>query len=357
MNVAIRGLGAWLPLHVRLNAAWPKEFATNAYAFGDRTFNDIPLAKDAESAAILEEYLMAEASDPFLGTTERRVADPAFTTADAETLAAKAALADAGVNAADVDVILSNTLVPDRIAPTSGVVVAHRIGATRALAQGIDSVCASAVTQLQVACAYVESGLARTVLLTQSHLVCRVLDMMHPAAPGLGDAASALVVCREGKLRVRSTYATTHGEYADAVTWTRGRDAETDTPWWQAGGAFSLGSRNSKQVKLLMRDTVSYGAQTINEAAARASVNAQDIKALASVQPRGFIPTAIARRLNLAPNAAVTTFDRISHVGACGVVFNLIEALKTRDLPSGSAIALYGQGAGFTRAAAVLETL
>ena len=104
-----------------------------------------------------------------------------------------------------------------------------------------------------------------------------------------------------------------------------------------------------------MRDTVSFGAQTISEAAKRANMDVKDIKALASVQPRGFIPAAIAKRLGLAPSIAVTTYDRIAHIGGSGVVMNLLETLKTRNLSPGSPIALYGQGTGFTRAAAIVE--
>jgi 3-oxoacyl-[acyl-carrier-protein] synthase III len=355
MNVSIRGLGTWLPKAVRANDAWPEAFAISAHNMGDRTFNDIPRADDPEAAAILEEHLAAEARDPFLGTTQRHVADSAITSAEAETFAAQAALADAGVDGSEVDIVFSNTAVLDRVMPGAAVTVAHRVGAKRALAQGIESACASALTQLDVACAYIESGLARTVLLTQSHLFWRTLEPMHPASPGLGDAATALVVTREGKLRVRSTFAITHGEFGNAVTWVRGHDDETDTPWWKSGGDFHLGSRDPKQVKQLMRDTVSFGAQTIREAAARAQVEVSQIRALASVQPRGFIPGAIAKRLGLSPEVAVTTYDRIAHVGACGPVMNLVESLKSRSLSAGATIALYAQGAGFTRAAAMLE--
>ena len=355
MNVSIRGLGFWLPQTIRANDAWPESFALQAHRHGDRTFNDIPPADDPEAAAILEEHLAAEAKDPFLGATQRRIADPSMTAADAETLVAQAALADAKIDGSEVDIVLSNSLVPDRIVPSTAVKVAHRIGAKRALAEGVESACASALTQLQTACAYVESGLARTVLRTQSHLIWRVFPLMHPASPGLGDGATAIVVAREGRLKIRSTFAVTHGNYADAVTWVRGADDETDVPWWKSGGDFQVGSRNAKQVKELMRDTVSFGAQAIKEATERAHAQVEQIRAISSVQPRGFIPAAIAKRLGLPAERAVTTYERIAHVGVCGPVFNLVETLKSRQLSQGAMIALYAQGAGFTRAAAILE--
>lgn len=355
MNACIRGIGTWLPKTIRTNDAWPAEFASGAHLAGDRTFNDIPPPDDPIAAAIVEQHLIAEASDPFLGATRRHIAEESVLASDAEFLAAQAALADAGIDASDVDVILSNALVPDRVAPSPAVKVAHRLGAHRALAQGIESTCASALTQIEMARAYVESGLARVVLLTQSHLLLRTVPLMHPASPGLGDVATAFIVARGGGLSIRSTFAITHGEYANAVVWARGPDDETDTPWWKSGGEFRLGSRDSRGVKILMRDTVSYGARTVRETATRANVGVEDIGVLVSVQPRGFIPAAIAKRLDLPPERAVCTYDRIAHVGVCGPIFNLAEARKSGRLTSGTIVAIYGQGAGFTRAAAILE--
>jgi 3-oxoacyl-[acyl-carrier-protein] synthase-3 len=355
MNVAIVGLGTWLPERVRGNDAWPASFSERDHSLGDRTFNDIPTSEDPVAAAIVARDLLLEARDPFLGTSRRRIAEDSVTAVEAETRAARVALADAGLGGANVDLVLSNSMVPDRVAPPSAPGVAHALGAERALAVGVEAVCASAVVQLAVAQAYVESGMAEVVLITQSHLMLRTMPLLHPAAPGLGDGASAVVVARGRGLRLRSNFAVTHGDYARAVTWMRGKDDEADPPWWQHGAPFRLGSRAPEQAKRLMRETVSYGAATVREAAARAGVPPQSIAVLASVQPRGFVPGAIAERLGLPRERAVTTYGDIAHVGVCGPLFNLERARNEGLLAAGSIVALYAQGAGFTRAAALLE--
>jgi 3-oxoacyl-[acyl-carrier-protein] synthase-3 len=305
--------------------------------------------------AILARDLAAEASDPFLGAKRRHVADDAISSSDAETFAAQAALADAGVRGADVDLVLSYSIVPDRIGLPAGGTVAHRIGAQRALALNVESACATTVAQLEVARAYLESGMAKVVLLTQSHLLLRSFPLAHPASPGLGDAATALVLAHGSGLALRSTFAVSHGEYAQAVTWVRGRDDHSDVPWWKAGGNFCIGSRAPELTKLLMRDTVSFGANTVLEATARAGVDVERIAVLASVQPRGFMPGAIAERLGLPRAAGISTYDEIAHVGACGPVFNLRRARERGWLRPGALAAFYAQGAGFTRAAAVIQ--
>lgn len=354
--VSVVGIGTWLPERVRGNDAWPATFGVREHNAGDRTFNDIPESRDPIAAAILARDLAAEAADPFLGTARRRHANDATSAAEAESEAALAALADATLEGSDVDLVLSYSIVPDRVTPPTAASIALRIGAERAAAFGIDAVCATAVMQLEIARAYIESGQAKVVLLTQSHLMLRTVPLLHPAAPGLGDGASALVVARGPGLAIRSTFGITHGQYARAVTWVRGRDDESDPPWWKAGGDFHAGSRAPEQAKVLMQETVSYGADTVQRAAARAGIDVERISVLAAVQPRGFIPGAIAERLGLPRERAVSTYDAIAHVGACGPVFNLQRARDAGALTPGAIIGLYGQGAGFTRAAALLET-
>ena len=355
MTIAIVGVGTWLPEAIRTNDAWPPTFAANALGKGDRTFNDIPPSEDSEAAAIVARDLEAETRDPFLGAKLRHVADDSVTAAEAEASAGLAALRDAGIGPGDVDLVLSNSIVPDRLMPSTAAAVAHRIGATRALALGVDAACASSVVQLDVARAYITAGLASTVLLVQSHLLLRAMPMEHPASPGLGDGASAMVVTRGTGLTIRSTFARTHGEHAIAVTWVRGQDDTADAPWWKAGGDYRLGSRAPDRAKILMRETVSFGAATIRSAAERASIGVAELAVVASVQPRGFIPGAIAERLGLPRARAVTTYDLVAHLGACGPVFNLARARALGRAPRGTFLAMYGQGAGFTRAAAILE--
>jgi 3-oxoacyl-[acyl-carrier-protein] synthase-3 len=353
--VSIVGVGTWLPERVQDNTAWPEAFAQRALSTGDRTFNDIPASRDPVAAAILAHDLALEANDAFLGARLRHRADDSVTAVDAETWAAQVALAQAGIAPDQVDLVLSYGIVPDRITPSGAGAVAHRLGATRALAFGVDAACATAITQLEIAHAYIASGLANVVVLTQSHLMLRTVPLLHPAAPGLGDGATAMVVARGPGLAIRATYGVTHGEYMNAVAWVRGRDDASDPPWWKQGGDLHIGSRVPEQAKLLMQETVSYGAETVRSVVTRAGVDVERIAVLASVQPRGFIPGAIAERLGLPRERAVTTYDVIAHVGASGPVFNLVRAQERGMLVPGAIIALYGQGAGFTRAAALLE--
>lgn len=356
MRASVVGIGQWFPEHVRENSEWSEDFIERSrQRAGDRTLVDI-LAGDADPCQqIAARHLAREASDPFLGTTRRRVAELQTTASQAEAHAARAALHDAGVEADEVDVILSWAIVPDRISPSNACRVGYELKARRAWCMGIDAACASVVTGLNMAASMIEAGRAHTVVLTQSHWVTRAMPMLHPASPNLGDGAAALVVRATERAGIRTTFAVTEGEYCDAVTWCRGKTPEADPPWWQPGDSFYLGSLDSEAAQALMRDTVRVGVDTVRELMGRARAPVESLDVLAAIQPRRWVPAAIAEGLGLDPHRAPQTFDEYAHLGGAGVVVNLLAARDAGLLKRGARVALYAQGAGFTRAAALLE--
>ncbi|MES1172963.1 MAG: 3-oxoacyl-[acyl-carrier-protein] synthase III C-terminal domain-containing protein [Myxococcales bacterium] len=356
MPARISGLGRWFPEQVRENSAWPEAFGEAMHKRqGDRTLVDVPSDERDPMLRIVKRYLAEEDGDPFLGARERRVAEAKMTSAEAEANAGRAALADAGLDAGEVDAIFSWALVPDRLMPSNACRVGDLIGAKRAWSATVDTACASPVAQLNLAAALIESGRARHVLLTQSHLATRTFPMLHPAAPSVGDGASAMLVSKSETRGILQAFSMTHGEHHDAVVWCRGKTDESDPPWWEAGGPLSMGSRNLEATRSLMQDTVPTAARTVAELAQLASFAVDSIDVLVSVQPRRWVPLAIAEALGLSPNAAVQTYQQYAHLGGVGPVINLIAARDAGKLTPGARVVMYAQGAGFTRAAVALS--
>lgn len=352
MHARIAGLGQWLPERIRTNATWPPNFAAIAKASDRRELVEIDAKVTCRADEITAAYMAREASDAFLGATERRVAEPTVTAPEAESAAAMAALNDARLSPGDVDVILSWALVPERVSPPSAPKVAHIIGANKAYAMGTDAACASTVTQIELAAALIESGRAKHVLLTQSHLLTRLFKLIHPASPTVGDAATAMVVSASDVPSILKAVAHSDGQYYEAVTWCRG--AVKDPPWWEPGSGYYLGSRDIAGAHELVRSTVRLAAQTVTELAAKNGVSVDDFDVLASVQPRRWIPSAIVEALG-ARMVAPHTFDQLGHLGGCGVVTNLLAARSDGVIKSGTRVVLYAQGGGFTRAATLIH--
>ncbi|MCA9646954.1 MAG: hypothetical protein H6718_23910 [Polyangiaceae bacterium] len=352
MRARITGLGAWYPEQVRTNADWPQEFAERGRSSNRRELVDVRVEDDPREA-LGKRYLAAEADDPFLGARKRRVAPADVNSCLAESKAGAAALLDAGVSPDEVDVVMSWAAVPDRVVPPSAPRVADLLGIRRAMALGLEASCATSVAQLGLAAALIESGRARCVLLTQSHMMTRAFPLMHPASPNVGDAATAMVVCAAERRGIGTLHAVTHGEYYPAVTWCRGK--EEDPPWWKAGPDYYPGSLAPELARSLIAQTVHIGMSTVSELLVRAHVRGNEINVFASVQPRRWVPGAIAEAAGLAAAHVPVTFDEYAHLGACGVVSNLLDARANGHLAEGSKSVLFAQGAGLTRAAILVD--
>ncbi len=355
---AIAGIGAWYPEEVRRNQDYPPDFMQRAKRSRQRTFNDITLSEDP-SLRVTEEFIEAERHDPFLGVQERRVAPLQMTAVEAETRAARRALEDASLAPEAIDCVISYSAVPDRPTPPAASGVAAELGIRGALCLGMDVACATALVQLSTACALIAAGRASNVLLTQSHLMLRTFPILHPASPCIGDASTALVVSRHGRWPVMTCHAVTHQDHYRSVTWIREIEAEhvdpDDTPWWHPGGAFRVGSLDLDGAKTLQRDTVAFGAQTLREGAESIGLDLERIGLLASAEPRGWVPKGILRVLGLDESLAASVYSDRAHLGASGCIANLEHAYRSGRTNQPGVIALYAQGAGFTRATALLE--
>ena len=205
VTISIVGIGTWLPETVRTNDAWPPSFRQNRQSAATERSTTSRLRRPL-AAALVERDLSPKRTIRSSGRSGATSPTGALA-ADAEIAAAARALADARVAPADVDLVLSYSIVPDRLTPTAAPsLTASALASARLL--GVDAACASSITQLDVARAYIDSGLARVVLLVQSHLLLRAMPMEHPASPGLGDGATALVVTRGAGLAIRETFRT-----------------------------------------------------------------------------------------------------------------------------------------------------
>ncbi len=109
---------------------------------------------------------MVDTSDEWIqsrtGIRERRVAAAHETTASMAAVAAKRAIAVAGLEPDDIDIILLATLTPDYWMPSTAALVKEAIGNTRAFAMDVSAACSGFVYAYSVAQAYITSGMART---------------------------------------------------------------------------------------------------------------------------------------------------------------------------------------------------
>lgn len=351
----IVGLGQYIPDNIRRNDDWSPEMIESFQAHMNRELIDVRSEEYQGLDAYTLEGCKLEAGDPFLGCLERRIVSPTTTAFEGELHAAKMALTNAKIVPSKIGAVFSGTTVPEVPNFPLAYKIGHQLGCTNFFGAGIDVACASGIIHLELARNLIDSGSYNYILLTQSHFMSRGIPMGHPASPCIGDAASAILVGPNnhvGGHPVISIKAETHGEYFDAVMWRR---KDGPQAWFKGGDAYYLGSFDKEAARYLVLNTIRLGAQTTIEALEKASLSPQDLGFFVSVNPRDWIPYGIVKQMGLTEDKTLSTYKKYGHFGGAGPWVNLQEAESTNRLKSGDIIGIYAQGAGFTRAAAIIE--
>jgi 3-oxoacyl-[acyl-carrier-protein] synthase III len=280
--------------------------------------------------------------------TRRRATDETVVFAGIQ--AGRAALEDANIGSNAIDYVISSGALPD-LAATHSTRIAAGLGIRGVPCLDIDVACAGPVVQLQLALALIASGQANKVLATQGNLFTRVMPEQDRARHYLGDAGTAFIVPRSSQ---QVSFAIeSDGAFAEAVV--LDRIDGSSVPWYLPGERIVIGSRDPAAAAKLVANTLRYAARSIESACVKVGLLTRELDVVAVMHPRAWVPRGIARLLGVGAERAPCTFEQYAHIGGCGPIVNLIEARRRGILRPGARVALYAQGAGFTRAAAVLR--
>ncbi len=142
-----------------------------------------------------------ETSDEWIvtrtGIRERRYAAPDQAASDLAVIAAERILESAGVEGAEVDMVIVPTATPDHAFPSTAALVADRLGARNAAAFDLSAACSGFVYGLAQATGLIEAGIARTVLVVGAEVLSRVTDHDDRATCILfADAAGGALITR-----------------------------------------------------------------------------------------------------------------------------------------------------------------
>src|SRR3954465_1956387 len=137
------------------------------------------------------------------GIGSRRRATKTMRVRDLAADAARAALADAQMDASEVDTVLVATLAADELTPNAAPQVAHAIGATGAGAVDVGAACTGFLSALSIGAGLIESERAQNVLVVGAEIMSRFVDVDDRSTAGLfGDGAGAVLLApgRGGRL-------------------------------------------------------------------------------------------------------------------------------------------------------------
>ena len=300
---------------------------------------------------------MVDTSDEWIvsrtGIRERRVAAAHETTASMAAVAGARAIAVAGLDPDDIDLILLGTLTPDYWMPSTAALVKEAIGNTRAAAMDVAAACSGFVYAYSMGHAYVKSGLARHVLVIGAELLTRFLDFTDRGTCILfGDGAGAVVLSASdepgGGLGFELT---TEPQGAYMI-------------WLPSGGAKSPPSaetiaRGEHYIRMEGKETYRFATRTLASTAMtaveRSGLSADDIALFIPHQANIRIIEAVAKGLGLPMDRFYVNVDRFGNTSAASVPLALAEAVDTGRVKVGDRICLVAFGAGFTSGAVVVE--
>ncbi|HEX5240819.1 MAG TPA: beta-ketoacyl-ACP synthase III [Candidatus Limnocylindrales bacterium] len=300
---------------------------------------------------------MVETSDEWItsrtGIRERRVAAAHETTASMGAVAGLRAIRTAGIDPDDIDLILLGTLTPDYWMPSTAALVKEAIGNTRAAAMDVAAACSGFVYGLATAQAWIESGLAKHVLVIGAELLTRFLDYSDRSTCILfGDGAGAVVLSASdqpgGALGVELT---TEPQGAYMI-------------WLPAGGSKSPPSaetiaRGEHFIRMEGRETYRFATKTMAttalESVRKSGLTPDDVKLFIPHQANIRIIEAVAKGLDLPMDRMYTNVAKYGNTSAASIPIALAEAVNEGHLEVGDRVTIVAFGAGFTSGGVTIE--
>ena len=288
------------------------------------------------------------------GIRERRVAAAHETTATLSAIAAKRAIAVAGLSPDDIDVILVATLTPDYWMPSTGALVKEAIGNTRAAAMDVMAACSGFVYAYSVADAYVRSGAFKHALVVGAETLSRFLDFSDRGTCILfGDGAGAVVLSAsdEDGGGLQGLEMTTDPDGAYMI-------------WLPSGGSRSPATgqtlaRGEHYVRMEGRETYRYATKTMATTALKAIERAgwqpDEIDLFIPHQANVRIIESVAKGLGLPMEKMFINLDRYGNTSAASVPIALAEAVDSGRIKIGDKVVLVAFGAGLTSGGIALE--
>ena len=273
------------------------------------------------------------------GIEERRHAAPGETLVDLAARAGASALAQAQVDALDVDLLLVATATPDAVLPATAPLVAHALGATRAGALELGAACTGFISGLSVAAAAVESGRAETVLVIGAEILSRYVDPSdRGTAPIFGDGAGAGLVTRtDGPGRIGPVVLGADG----------------------AGGPSLCASRERGVIEMdgpeVFRHAIARMGEATLAACERAGVELADVDLFVYHQANARILRSLTQRLGLDPEKVVDCIGPHGNTSAASIPIALDAARRDGRLIDGATVLVSAFGAGFTWGGVILE--
>ena len=318
-----------------------------------------PVAKISAAARYLPDHVMTNAdlermvdtSDSWIrertGIAERRIAAEGQSTTDMGARAANRALAKAGLEPSDVDLIIVTTATPDRWLPSTACEVQSRIGASRSsLAFDLHAACTGFLYAVSMAEGYVAAGRGEVVLVVSSEKMSSILNWEDRATCVLfGDGAGAVVVQpSENGEGILSSFHRSDGDMADLLQRPAGGAARPLDEAVLREKEHLMQMSGREVFKSAVRSMAKAGRTVLREA----GLDSGNVDIMVPHQANIRIIESTARYSRIPMEKVFVNLDRYGNISSATIPVGLDEAEEEGLIGPGSLVLMTSFGAGLT---------
>jgi 3-oxoacyl-[acyl-carrier-protein] synthase-3 len=288
---------------------------------------------------------MVETTDEWIvartGIKERHIAADDEFTSDLACQAAKNAISSAGINAADIDLIIVATTTPDKIFPSVATMVQRKLGISGSPAFDMQAVCSGFVYALATADNFIKAGSAKCALVIGADTFSRITDYNDRGNCILwGDGAGAVILQTSDQQGVISTHLHADGNYETMLHVPR-RTEGPDTVVMEGNPVFKMAVNTLDQI--------------VDETLAANHMQKTDIDWLVPHQANIRILQATAKKLEMPMDRVVVTVDKHGNTSAASIPLALDVAVRDGRIQRGDVILMEAFGGGFTWGSALIK--
>lgn len=297
---------------------------------------------------------MVETNDRWIvertGIRERHIACPTIATSDMAVEAAKAALAQRGIEASELDAILICTVTPDMLFPSTACLVQDRLGAAGAWGFDLVAACSGFVYGLTVAANLVMSGTHRKVLVIGADTMSRILDYTDRTTCILfGDGAGAVIV--EPTEEAESGFI----GHVNEIDGSGGQFLKMPAGGSRLPASAETVAQRLHYVKQEGQQVFKYAVRKMYELCDtilnKHGLTPADVKLLIPHQANKRIIVATAERLGLSEEQFVLNIEKYGNTTAATIPLATRDAIEAGRLKKGDIVLFAAVGAGYTAGA------
>lgn len=300
---------------------------------------------------------MVDTSDEWIvkrtGISERRILDNNSLISELGGKSAEKALANAGLKAEDIDLIIATTSTPDYLCPSMACLVQKYIGAVNAAAFDLNAACTGFVYGLTVAEKFISSGFYKHILLVACEGLSRTIDWEDRNSCVLfGDGSGAAVIGPvEDGYGIIASYLGADGSNGHLITIPCCSITEADLEHRPRENKRALWLDGSEVFKFAVRMM----PEATEKVLEKAGMTKDDIDLIIPHQANIRIIDGAAKRLGIPPEKVFTNVHKYGNISSASIPVALEEAVNAGQVKKGYNIVLVGFGAGLTWGSVIMR--